>query len=56
MALKELSESYNIYMFKTNKTLTFAVSLLLVIFIEEQIPKGLFAIDLVIFCAAVEFL
>lgn len=56
MALKELFESYNLYMFKINKTLTFAVSLMLVIFIEEQIPKGLLAIDLVLFCAAVEFL
>lgn len=56
MALKELFQSYNLYMFKTNKMLTFAVSLILVIFIEEQILKALFAIDVILFCAAVEFL
>lgn len=51
-----VSENYNLYMFKTNKMLTFAVSLILVIFIENQILKAVFAMDLMLFCAAAEFL
>jgi len=43
-------------MLKKNKMLTFAVSLTLVVFIEEQILKAVFAMDLIVFCAAVELL
>lgn len=43
-------------MFKMNKMLTFAVSLMLVIYIEEQILKAVFAMDLILVSAAVEFL
>lgn len=43
-------------MFKMNKMLTFAVSLMLLIYIEEQILKAVFAMDLIVVCAAVEFL
>lgn len=43
-------------MFKTNKTLTFSVSLTLVIFVGEQILKAVFAVELILLCAAVEFL
>lgn len=43
-------------MFKTNKELTFTVSLSLVIFIVEQIPIAVFAMDLILVCTAVEVL
>lgn len=56
MALKDLFPRDNLYMFKTNKVLTFAVSLILVIFIEEQILKAVFAMHLILFCTTVEFL
>lgn len=43
-------------MFKMNKMLIFAVSLTLVIYIEEQILKAVFAMNLILVCAAVVFL